>query len=237
MIFSRRHGFIFLANRKTASTSIAIALSEACGPNDVITPLGKDEILRKQAGHRGPQNFIPWNQQLRYCGLRISRKLTGRSIDHELRRIGFHTHMSAAQASELIGIDAWNKAHKFCFVRNPWDRAISQYFWEIRGKANPVTLDAFISGPSLANAAQRSQSIYTIKDNIAVDRICRFESVHDELLTIYKLLAIPGMPLLPKAKSQYREDKRHYRDILSKSQADRIAAIFAKEIEIGHYSF
>ena len=237
MIISRRNGFIFLANRKTASTSIAIALSEACGPNDVIAPLGKDEQFRTAAGFRSPQNFIPWNQKLRYYRLRAQRKLTGRSIDRELRSIGFHTHMTAAQAIQLTGEQQWAHAFKFCFIRNPWDRAISQYFWEIRDNQEPISLDTFINGDSLIRAAERSREIYTINNKIAVDRLCRFEAINDELETIYRELSIPFKPALPKAKTQYRQDRRHYKDILSPDQAARIASIFAEEIELGRYTY
>lgn len=237
MIFSRRHHFIFLANRKTASTSIAIALSEVCGPSDVIAPLGKDEQFRTAAGFRAPQHFIPWNQKPLYYGLRIQRKLTGRSIDRELRRIGFHTHMTAAQAIQLTGEQSWDQAFKFCFIRNPWDRAISQYFWEIRDHPDPISLDAFIDGDALTRAAQRSREIYTIDNAIAVDRLCRFEAINDELETIYRELSIPFKPTLPKAKTQYRQDRRHYRDVLNQDQATRIANIFAEEIELGRYTY
>jgi hypothetical protein len=38
MILSHEHKFIFLRTKKTAGTSIELALFELCGPNDVITP-------------------------------------------------------------------------------------------------------------------------------------------------------------------------------------------------------
>jgi len=39
MIISHEHKFIFLKTKKTAGTSIELALSELCGLDDVITPL------------------------------------------------------------------------------------------------------------------------------------------------------------------------------------------------------
>ena len=59
MIISHDYKFIFLKNRKTAGTSIEIALSKFCGPNDVITPISpEDEATRKELGYRGPQNYL-----------------------------------------------------------------------------------------------------------------------------------------------------------------------------------
>ena len=54
MIASHAHRFIFLKTRKTAGTSVEIALSKACGPDDVITVTSpEDEELRTAAGGRG----------------------------------------------------------------------------------------------------------------------------------------------------------------------------------------
>jgi hypothetical protein len=47
MIVSHRHKFIFLKTKKTAGTSIELALSELAGPEDIVTPLTKiDEAQR-----------------------------------------------------------------------------------------------------------------------------------------------------------------------------------------------
>jgi hypothetical protein len=56
MIVSHEHKFIFLKTKKTAGTSIELALSALCGPDDVITPLTTiDEALRE--GKRGARNW------------------------------------------------------------------------------------------------------------------------------------------------------------------------------------
>ena len=31
-----------------------------CNKKDVITPLGRDERIRRELGYQGPINFIPW---------------------------------------------------------------------------------------------------------------------------------------------------------------------------------
>jgi len=55
MIVSHEHKFIFLKTKKTAGTSIELALTELCGPEDVITPLTEIDEARRANG-RGPQN-------------------------------------------------------------------------------------------------------------------------------------------------------------------------------------
>ena len=38
MILSHKHKFIFIKTKKTAGTAIEAAISQLCGPDDVITP-------------------------------------------------------------------------------------------------------------------------------------------------------------------------------------------------------
>jgi len=46
VIISHEHKFIFLKTKKTAGTSIELALSQLCGPDDIIAPITEgDEVL------------------------------------------------------------------------------------------------------------------------------------------------------------------------------------------------
>ena len=56
MIVSHKHRFIFLKTKKTAGTSIELALSALCDGDDIITPLAQaeDEPLRRGLA---PQNW------------------------------------------------------------------------------------------------------------------------------------------------------------------------------------
>ena len=57
MIASHAHRFVFVKTRKTAGTSLEIALSRHCGPDDIVTRISpEDEELRAAAGGVGPQN-------------------------------------------------------------------------------------------------------------------------------------------------------------------------------------
>ena len=100
MIINHSKKFIFFANRKTASTSTAIALSSSCNKKDVITPLGRDERIRRELGHQGPINFIPWWNVPKYLAIEAKSKAFKRSANRELKTIGLHTHIEAKTALE-----------------------------------------------------------------------------------------------------------------------------------------
>ena len=78
MIINHSKKFIFFANRKTASTSTAIALSSSCNHKDVITPLGRDEKIRGELDSQGPTNFIPWWNKVNYFSIKAKCKIQKR---------------------------------------------------------------------------------------------------------------------------------------------------------------
>lgn len=101
MIVSHRYRFIFLKTRKTAGTSIEVALSRLMGEADIITPIGReDEAVRSQLGYRGPQNFLV--SPLRY-GVEEWRKLI-----FERHRTKFYNHIPAREAKRFLGDRIWN---------------------------------------------------------------------------------------------------------------------------------
>ncbi len=58
MIYSRQSDFLFIKGRKVGGTSMEIALSILCGPEDIITPITPvDERERLRRGGRGAQNY------------------------------------------------------------------------------------------------------------------------------------------------------------------------------------
>ena len=79
MIVSHQHRFVFVKTRKTAGTSIEIALAQHCGPDDIITPIDEvDEQIRRNLGHRGPQNFEDRKKAEGIIG--IARRMLGKDV-------------------------------------------------------------------------------------------------------------------------------------------------------------
>ena len=230
MIISDKHKFIFLKTEKTAGTSIEIALSKHCGPDDIITPISpEDEETRKGLGYPGPQNYLS-----PICSYGIGDLAMLLLLCR--KKLRFYNHITAKEVRTRIGEQVWNRYYKFCFERNPWDRVISHYYWCYKSEPRPA-ISYFIESRKLLSLKRRGYELYTIDGKIAVDKVCRFESISEELEDIRRQLGIPEKLELPRAKSNYRKDKRSYREILSEGERDKISELFRDEINLLGYEF
>ena len=81
------------------------------------------------------------------------------------------------------------------------------------------------------------RNLYMLDGHIAVNRFCRYEHLQDEVHRLFQDLNLPGNPSLPKSKTGTRIDRRHYRDLLTDMQAERIAQVYRFEIDKFGYSY
>ena len=241
MIINHSNKFIFFANRKTASTSTAIALSSSCNRKDVITPLGRDEKIRRELGYQGPTNYIPWWNKINYFAIKAKCKLQKKGVSRYLKSIGLHTHIEATTAlsKNYISASTFESYYSFCFIRNPWDHALSQFFELKKDQKShkDLDLDTFINGGLLENFATSCRSIYSHKGTILVNHLYHYEQLQEAIENLFNDLNLTGNPQLPKAKSTLRTDKRPYKEILNSNQKDAIERIFYQEVEWGKYQF
>ncbi len=230
MIISHKHKFIFIKTRKTAGTSIEIALSKHCGPMDVITPIAtEDEEVRRRLGYRGPQNWEkPW---YRYGPGNLRKFLrSGR------RAARYWNHVSARTIRENIKNEIWTGYFKFCFERNPWDKTVSHFhYYRNKTGARSLTLDEYLKRG--IEKTITDHVLYCLDNDVVVDEVCRFEDLQNDFARMAKLIGLPEVPELPRTKSGFRKDKRPLEQILTPTARDQIAKSFAKEIELFGYTF
>lgn len=228
MIVNHRYRFIFLKTKKTAGTSIEIALSRYCDANDIVTKIGhRDEPKRQALGYQGPVNHLePFDGSLR---ARFDRWLHGPKLQ-------FRNHMPASEARDKLPPEIWNSYFKFCFERNPWDRAISAYFWENRSRRDVPDFEGYLrtleSQGNLSNWPK-----YTIDGRIVVDKVFRYEELANSLDELVDHLGLPGTLELPDAKREYRRNRRPYQEFYSEPAREFVARACAREIEAFGYRF
>lgn len=205
MILSHERKFIFIKTPKTAGTSVEIALSQFCGPRDIITPITpSDEDVRRRLGFRTQQNYRASLLQ------RVSNRalsLAGVEPTHT----GFRNHASAAEIKRQIQPQVWERYFKFSIVRNPFTRTISAYFWrkqmsEARGEPFNVSFSDYLAAdPTMVTSISR---VTHLNGKPAADFYIRFEHFEEDLATVADRLGLPQNPYMVmrsiKAKSGVR---------------------------------
>ncbi len=216
MIVSHRHRFIFMKTRKTGGTSIEIALSRVCGPDDIITPLPEaDEVIRAERGGRPAQNHT-------------SPPLPTKLVEH----------VFAGKAAEVLGPEVWGSYFKFAVDRNPWDAVVSLYFWVTRHQEERESFETFLADrPNVQQIAHRNYRITHIRKQPAVDRILRFERLSDEFADVWRELGLPGEPELPRAKAGVRPKEASYRSFYTDESRELVARLFERTIAERGYEF
>jgi hypothetical protein len=230
MIVSHEHKFIFLKTKKTAGTSIELAISELCGPRDIITPLTKiDEALR--AGGRGAQNWRlhGWWASPRPLWQRRWFKFTAEDY-------GFYNHMPAEEARALLNDDkVWRSYFKFAFERNPWDRQVSFYHHRYRRETEPPPFATFIRNDRRARI--NNYEIYSVDGDVSVDFVGRFENLEQDLRHALNQVGFTLDKPLPRAKTTFRRGSAPYRDYYDEDTSAIVGDWYRREIELLDYAF
>ena len=154
MIASHAHRFVFIKTRKTAGTSLEIALSRHCGPDDIVTRISpEDEVLRTAAGGVGPQ--------------------------HDDTDPSSYAHMGARRVIEVIGRQAWDDYFTFAVERNPFDVVASSYRYSARKPTFTKTFAEFVRTPRRMERLALNERLYRVAGQVVVDRVYRYEELPD----------------------------------------------------------
>lgn len=219
MIINHTYKFIFLKTRKTAGTSLEIALSQFCTATDTITPIRwQDERIRRQLDYVEPRNYrAPVSDYTPSDWLALFYRGPKRLLSN---------HDPAKHVQRVVGSEIWQTYFTFCFERNPFDKAISRYYWNTNEPRPPI--DEYLQSvqPDLLS----NWGIYTIADQIAVDFVGRYERLNEDLAIIQEKLGLPRPLNLPRAKAGYRKNRDHYSRVLNAAARQRIEAVCANEI-------
>jgi sulfotransferase famil protein len=228
MILSHEHKFIFLRTKKTAGTSIELALSDLCGPDDVITPLTREDEARR-AGRRGAQN---WRL---HSWWKSPRLLKSAWFKFSAKDYGFYNHMKAEEMRAHIDPAVWRSYFKFAFERNPWDRQVSLYYHRYREENERPDFATFIHKDKKAHI--NNFGVYSIDGDLAVDFLGRFETLDQDLRFALDQVGLSTAEALPDAKTRFRPGSVPYRDHYDEETRNIVADWYAPEIKLLGYEF
>lgn len=230
MIISHSHKFIFIKSLKTAGTSVEAALSNHCGGNDVVVPIN-------DFGHNRDEK-----------GEFVHRAM---NADEFYRKIGQHVDAPTIKAREPAEI--WNNYFKFSITRNPWDRALSYFFWDKRQDPalKPrkrfyhylgVPFDEFAIVKNQFTEFVKSRSLenndrfYCIDDQLCVDFVIRYESLEEDYNEVCRRIGIP-VTGLPHLKTGIRQERRSISDYYDNETRDIVAQLHRNDLRFFGYQF
>lgn len=227
MIISHRFKFIFVQNRKVAGSSVQASLGRHCGPEDILTSNGKIP----EQNSKGYWNILQ--------DLRSGKKPPPlrRLLSDFLHRKRFEPHMAGSTIKARIPRHIWNKYHKFCIERNPWDKTLSYFFMKKhRPEFASVSFDQFLA---------RESSLCSDFDNytdragrLIVDQVLRYESLCEDLQEVCVRLGIPFEGNIAfKINAEQRTDRRPYSEVYTTEQRKVVERIYAREIDLFGFVF
>lgn len=169
----------------------------------------------------------------------------GRSVEQALGST--YEHKTALQKIGELGQARWDRKFTFGFVRNPWDRVVSQYAYRLQTRQDGLG-DEAISFEEWVRArysehtqADRGRALMFAPQHVwledpsgtvLVDFIGRFEQFEDDFR--YVCEQIGRKASLPHAN---RSGRRDYRDYYTEETQAIIAAYFQGDIERYGYTF
>ena len=127
---------------------------------------------------------------------------------------------------------------KFCVVRNPWERAISAYFYKyqtvIYAGVEGLIKEKFMK----ENELQSMSSYYCIDGDISVDYCTKIETIQEGFNEVCDKLNIPkqGLLKLNNAGDVLRANTR-YVEYYDQEMIDHIGNLYSDDVENFGYNF
>lgn len=230
MIISHTRKFILIKSLKTAGTSIEAALSNFCSGDDVVVPINDFGHNRDEKGE-----FVH----------------RGMNADAFYRQIGQHVDAPTIKAREPA--EVWNSYFKFSIARNPWDRALSYFFWDKRLDPSIKPRKRFYHYLGIpfneldilkghfkqflkSGKLENNDRFYSIDDQLCVDFVIRYENLDEGFQEVCRKTGIPAVSI-PHLKTGIRKERRHYSEYFDDESRDIVAELHKNDIRFFGYRF
>jgi hypothetical protein len=233
MIISHTHKFIFIKSFKTAGTSVEAELSNFCSGSDIVTPMNDYR-------HNRDEN-----------GAFIHKSMNAEDfIRLDLPNL---QHADALTIKGQVTPEVWNDYFKFSITRNPWDRAVSYFYWENRldPALNPKKKFYHYLGAPFKELDQlkrlfsayikqatwpNNDCFYTIDDQLCTDFVIQYERLSEDYRKVCEKLGLTASTL-PRLKGSVRKQRYHYSDYYDEETIAIVAERHKNDIRLFDYTF
>jgi hypothetical protein len=244
MIVSEKHRFVFIKGMKVAGTSIEMALSTLCGPDDIVTPISPiDERERLRLGGCCRNYANDPAAEADY----LKRLSAARPEDLGTvlqPALVFYNHMPLAEVMQkyekpLTGFRV------VAAERSPYAKVISWANMRIsygvyraggEMRADPDALKRYVDRGLETGQIRDIRNIDRYRDASGriVAQLMRYETLAADFAAFVRSLGV-DVPLLPHAKKGLMSDRLDPRDMFRPDQIARINVLFAEEFEAFGY--
>ena len=163
----------------------------------------------------------------------------------------FMQHATSKQLLEtgLITKEQWDSYYKFTFVRNPWDRAVSDYFWLMNDQNIKDSFNNYLNKTGkfkhvlnyVGTKHYRGEHVIPQSDFFSeegtykMDFVGGFENFSADMNKVVK--ALGHTENFNTHINKAVKKKAHYSKIYSNSQRDMVDKLYKKDIEQFGYTF
>jgi Sulfotransferase family len=219
MLVSHRHKFIYTKTVKTGGTSVESYFEPFCMVNGEWSQVHfREEYVSSSGiigyrGHTPPQTVTWWN------------------------------HMPAANIKALLGEEIWSNYFKFCIVRNPYEKAVSAYYFFKKNSADTVS-SVKIDESSLfeqwleSSGPPIDRDKYLIDGQFCLDHVIRYESLNQDLKELCHRFRLPWKPAgLPNFKRGIRPKNISLEHLYTEKSKALVSTAYQFELAYFGYSF
>lgn len=218
MLVSHRCQFIYTKTVKTGGTSVEAFFERYCvAPGEWSASHAREELV-------SPEGII------------------GRRGKIDLALCRWWNHMPASMLRQEIGEEFWQRYYKFCVVRNPFEKAVSAFFFKKRKGA--IALDATLSEPEqfeqwlVSDGPMLDQDQYLIDGVFCLDGVIRHEQMAADMASTCARLSIPWEPdALPTFKAGIRPREATVASMYSERARSVVEQACAVELTQFGYEF
>lgn len=242
MILSFRHNFLFVRALKVAGTSVEIALSTLCGPDDISPPIVPvDERLKLElGGHCANYSDNPVIEQ-------AYREMILASPADRLDRIvhppsRYAPHMSVRQVEAAFG-QSLDSFRLVCVERDPFAKVISflhmrRNFADYKNGAPDMAMPIGDLSGALDRALERRRLDILKSIHIyggRTPRVIHYERLEEDFAAFAEELGVAPPPL-PHAKRGPMSNTIDPRAVFRRDQIVRLNTLFAPELTAFGYA-
>ena len=178
-----------------------------------------------------------------------NKNLFGWNDEHKL----YLQHATPQQLLDhgFVSKKIWNTYYKFVIIRNPWERAVSDYIWMMnairktdsfknyllkKGKFKDVLTDKFNDSYRGDHLNKQKDYFHYNGEDVIYDNIIRMEDINSGLTRVIEDLSLPKDFFNRKA-NRSKKNYSHYSHFYNAKRKKLFESVFSEDIEFLDYKY